>query len=87
MLPNYNIKTEPIRIDKITQKRFVFFEDPDQLPIELYKIKNEKKAAPNFKFYLKPFTTQDIPNLSYCEQNNLFQIQIILQNTKKSEFN
>ena len=38
MLSNHNIKTELIRIDEFTQKRFTFFEDPDQLPIELYEI-------------------------------------------------
>ncbi|CAM4419892.1 SMU1112c/YaeR family gloxylase I-like metalloprotein [Flavobacterium terrigena] len=37
-LSKHNIKTEPIRIDEFTQKRFTFFEDPDQLPIELYEI-------------------------------------------------
>ena len=37
-LSKYNIKTEPIRIDEFTQKRFTFFEDPDQLPIELYEV-------------------------------------------------
>jgi len=31
------IKTEPIRIDEYTGKRFTFFEDPDSLPIELYE--------------------------------------------------
>jgi len=36
-LSKHNIKTEPIRIDEFTQKRFTFFEDPDQLPIELYE--------------------------------------------------
>lgn len=34
----YNIKSEPIRIDEFTQKRFTFFEDPDKLPIELYEV-------------------------------------------------
>lgn len=37
-LETYNTKTEPIRIDEFTQKRFTFFEDPDKLPIELYEI-------------------------------------------------
>lgn len=37
-LSKYHIKTEPIRIDEFTQKRFTFFEDPDQLPIELYEM-------------------------------------------------
>ena len=38
MLSNHNIKTELVRIDEFTQKRFTFFEDPDQLPIELYEM-------------------------------------------------
>ena len=29
--------TEPIRIDEFTGKRFTFFSDPDNLPIELYE--------------------------------------------------
>lgn len=37
-LETYHIKTEPIRIDEFTQKRFTFFEDPDKLPIELYEM-------------------------------------------------
>lgn len=37
-LSKYNIVTEPIRIDEFTQKRFTFFEDSDQLPIELYEV-------------------------------------------------
>jgi glyoxylase I family protein len=31
------IVTEPIRIDEFTGKRFTFFADPDDLPIELYE--------------------------------------------------
>ncbi|MEM0543971.1 VOC family protein [Flavobacterium sp. j3] len=37
-LTKNSIKTEPIRIDEFTKKRFTFFEDPDNLPIELYEI-------------------------------------------------
>ena len=33
-----NIETEPIRIDEITNKRFTFLTDPDNLPIELYEL-------------------------------------------------
>ncbi len=40
-LEEKNIKTETIRIDEFTQKRFTFFEDPDKLPIELYEVKNK----------------------------------------------
>lgn len=37
-LAKKNIITEPIRIDEITNKKFTFFEDPDNLPIELYEM-------------------------------------------------
>ncbi len=38
-LNTHNIITEPIRIDEYTQKKFTFFNDPDNLPIELYELK------------------------------------------------
>ena len=31
------IETEPIRWDEYTQKRFTFFRDPDNLPLELHE--------------------------------------------------
>ena len=31
------VKHEPIRMDEYTGKQFVFFSDPDGLPIELYE--------------------------------------------------
>lgn len=31
------IKTENVRIDEYTEKKFTFFSDPDGLPIELYE--------------------------------------------------
>ncbi|MET3044799.1 SMU1112c/YaeR family gloxylase I-like metalloprotein [Flavobacterium covae] len=37
-LKKHNIIVESIRIDEFTQKRFTFFQDPDELPIELYEI-------------------------------------------------
>lgn len=36
-LKGLNVICEPIRIDEITNKRFTFFADPDDLPIELYE--------------------------------------------------
>lgn len=36
-LSQKNIIIEPIRIDEITGKKFTFFSDPDDLPIELYE--------------------------------------------------
>ena len=33
----HNVKTEPIRIDPYTGRRFTFFFDPDLLPLELYE--------------------------------------------------
>ena len=38
-LNNKGIETEPIRIDELTNCRFTFFSDPDELPLELYEIK------------------------------------------------
>jgi len=35
-LKNHNIEVEPIRIDEFTNKKFTFFSDPDDLPIEIY---------------------------------------------------
>jgi glyoxylase I family protein len=32
------IETEPIRIDEYSDKKFTFFADPDDLPIEFYEI-------------------------------------------------
>lgn len=37
-LRNLGIDCEPIRIDEFTSKRFTFFSDPDNLPVELYEI-------------------------------------------------
>ena len=37
-LQSKGVTTEAIRIDEITGKRFTFFEDPDQLPLELYEV-------------------------------------------------
>jgi glyoxylase I family protein len=31
------VKCEPIRVDEYTGRRFTFFADPDDLPLELYE--------------------------------------------------
>ncbi|PRZ24008.1 SMU1112c/YaeR family gloxylase I-like metalloprotein [Flavobacterium granuli] len=36
-LTSKTIKSEPIRIDETTHKRFTFIADPDELPIEFYE--------------------------------------------------
>ncbi len=36
-LATHGIKTEPVRIDELTGRRFTFFSDPDGLPLELYE--------------------------------------------------
>ncbi|WP_066172794.1 SMU1112c/YaeR family gloxylase I-like metalloprotein [Bacillus marinisedimentorum] len=36
-LAENGVECEPIRIDNVTNKRFTFFKDPDELPIELYE--------------------------------------------------
>ena len=37
-LQNQGVKTEPIRVDEFTEKKFTFLSDPDNLPIELYEL-------------------------------------------------
>ncbi len=37
-LKSRGILPEPIRIDEFTKKKFTFFKDPDNLPIEIYEI-------------------------------------------------
>ena len=37
-LETMGISCENIRIDEFTGKRYTFFEDPDQLPLEIYEI-------------------------------------------------
>jgi len=37
ILSHNNVETEPVRIDELTGKRFTFFSDPDNLPLELYE--------------------------------------------------
>lgn len=36
-LTTHDVEVEPIRVDELTGARFTFFEDPDNLPIELYE--------------------------------------------------
>jgi glyoxylase I family protein len=36
-LKTNGIDAEPVRVDDLTGKRFTFFRDPDDLPIELYE--------------------------------------------------
>lgn len=36
-LNDKGVVTEPVRIDEYTDKKFTFFADPDDLPIELYE--------------------------------------------------
>ncbi|KZN12877.1 SMU1112c/YaeR family gloxylase I-like metalloprotein [Marinomonas sp. TW1] len=36
-LHQQGVATEVVRVDELTGKRFTFFADPDQLPLELYE--------------------------------------------------
>jgi glyoxylase I family protein len=36
-LETAGVAVEPVRIDEATGRRFVFFQDPDGLPLELYE--------------------------------------------------
>jgi glyoxylase I family protein len=37
-LISQGVNVEPIRVDEITGKKFTFFQDPDNLPLEIYEI-------------------------------------------------
>ena len=37
ILATRGVAVEPIRVDEATNKRFTFFADPDDLPIEIYE--------------------------------------------------
>ncbi|MGL4307675.1 MAG: SMU1112c/YaeR family gloxylase I-like metalloprotein [Cetobacterium sp.] len=36
-LKSKNVICEPIRIDELTGRKFTFFKDPDELPLEIYE--------------------------------------------------
>ena len=36
-LVSHKVKVEPIRVDEYTGKKYTFFNDPDNLPLELYE--------------------------------------------------
>ena len=36
-IESFGVEVEPIRVDHLTQKRFTFFADPDDLPLEIYE--------------------------------------------------
>jgi glyoxylase I family protein len=40
-LKNNGILTEPVRTDEYTGKKFTFFTDPDNLPLELYQTNDD----------------------------------------------
>jgi glyoxylase I family protein len=37
VLSGKGVKLEPVRIDELTGKRFTFFEDPNEQPLEIYE--------------------------------------------------
>jgi glyoxylase I family protein len=37
ILKSHGVVTEPVRIDELTHKKFTFFSDPDDLPLEIYE--------------------------------------------------
>ena len=37
-LKSHQVEVEQIRIDDITEKKFTFFRDPDNLPLEMYEV-------------------------------------------------
>jgi glyoxylase I family protein len=46
-LESKGVAVEPIRLDEYTGRRFVFFADPDGLPLELYEADAPAPGAPS----------------------------------------
>jgi len=44
-LTQHGVAVEPIRLDELTDRRFTFFADPDDLPLELYESKSSAITA------------------------------------------
>ncbi|MGH1394637.1 MAG: SMU1112c/YaeR family gloxylase I-like metalloprotein [Trichormus sp.] len=42
-LKSHNLEVEDIRIDEITGRKFTFFKDPDNLPLEIYEYSGRKQ--------------------------------------------
>ncbi|QIW14918.1 hypothetical protein A4G20_00255 [Pasteurellaceae bacterium RH1A] len=40
-LAEFAVECEPIRMDELTGKRFTFFRDPDNLPLEFYEMEEK----------------------------------------------
>lgn len=45
-LQRRGVAVEPVRVDELTHRRFTFFADPDDLPIELYEAAPASGPAP-----------------------------------------
>ncbi|MCY1375190.1 Glyoxalase/Bleomycin resistance protein/Dioxygenase superfamily protein [compost metagenome] len=45
VLEAVGVAVEPVRVDEYTGRRFVFFADPDGLPLELYEAAPSEEAA------------------------------------------
>lgn len=42
-LQQHGVAVEPVRTDELTGKRFTFFRDPDDLPLELYETRTDSR--------------------------------------------
>lgn len=45
LLASKGVELGPIRLDKLTSRRFVFFSDPDGLPLELYEASKSMRSG------------------------------------------
>lgn len=43
-LKAHGVRVEPVRVDEYTYKRFTFFADPDDLPLEIYELDGPAKS-------------------------------------------
>ncbi len=44
-LATHGVACEPVRVDEFTGQRFTFFRDPDDLPLELYEMRDARRGG------------------------------------------
>jgi glyoxylase I family protein len=44
-LESSGVRCEPVRTDDLTGRRFTFFADPDDLPLELYEVPDKPSSS------------------------------------------
>lgn len=68
-LESHHIEVENIRIDEITGKKFTFFQDPDNLPLEIYELSK-------FNLIIREYRNSDTEMIMNLFYNTVHEINI-----------